>query len=49
MIKINNLESHLYEYQKDTKQRTTESYILHFAGDLAVAMWRYKNIGTIYA
>ena len=49
IVKINNVESRLYEYQKDKKQQTPQSYILHFAEDLAVAMWRYKNIGTIYA
>lgn len=49
IIKINSIESRLYEYQKDKKQQAPQSYILHFAGDLAVAMWRYKNIGTIYA
>lgn len=49
IIKINNVESRLYEYQKDKKHQAPESYILHFAGDLAVAMWRFKNIGTIYA
>lgn len=49
IVKINSIESRLYEYQKGKKQQTPESYILHFAGDLAVAMWRYKSIGTIYA
>ncbi len=49
IIKINPVESHLYEYQKGKKHHAPQSYILHFAGDLAVAMWRYKNIGTIYA
>lgn len=49
IVKINSIESRLYEYQKDKKQQAPKSYILHFAGDLAVAMWRYKNIGTIYA
>ena len=49
IIKISSVESRLYECQRDKKHQTPESYILHFAGDLAVAMWRYKNIGTIYA
>ncbi len=49
IVKINSVESRLYEYQKGKQHQMPQSYILHFAGDLAVAMWRYKNIGTIYA
>lgn len=49
IVKINSVESRLYEYQKGEKRQALQSYTLHFAGDLAVAMWRYKNIGTIYA
>lgn len=50
IIKISQVESRLYEYTKsEERQFPADSYIIHFAADLAVAMWRFKNIGTIYA
>lgn len=50
IIKINAVESRLYEYTKsEERQFPADSYIIHIAEDLAVAMWRFKNIGTIYA
>lgn len=49
IIRINGVESRLIEYKKSEKQQESNSYIIHFAGDLAVAMWRFKHLGTIYA
>lgn len=49
LVKINSTESRLYEYQKSEERQFPDSYIIHFAEDLAIAMWRFKNIGTIYA
>lgn len=50
MIKMNDCESRLYEFDKKEKQyNAINGYIVKSANSLAVAMWRYKNIGTIYA
>lgn len=48
-IRINSVESRLYEYKKGIEIQSPESYIIHFANDLAVAIWRFQNVGTIYA
>ena len=50
MIKMNDCESRLYEFDKKEKQHNAiNGYVVKSANSLAVAMWRYKNIGTIYA
>ena len=50
MIKMNDCESRLYEFNKEEKQHSAiNGYVIRSANGLAVAMWRYKNIGTIYA
>lgn len=50
IIKINSVESRLYEFKKAEKQQNfIGGYIVKCAESLAVAMWRYKNVGTIYA
>lgn len=50
MIKMNDCESRLYEFDKKEKQHNAiNGYIVKSANSLAIAMWRYKNIGTIYA
>ena len=50
MIKMNDCESRLYEFDKKEKQHNAiNGYVIKSANSLAVAMWRYKNIGTIYA
>ena len=50
MIKMNDCESRLYEFGKKEKQHNAiNGYVVKSANSLAVAMWRYKNIGTIYA
>lgn len=50
LIKINNVESRLYEFERISDKRiSTDGYIVRSPYDLAIAMWRFKNIGTIYA
>lgn len=50
IIKINDCESRLYEFDKNIRQRNSvDNYIVRCAEGLAEAMWRFKNIGTIYA
>lgn len=50
IIKINNCESRLYEFDKKEEHRNfIGGYIVRCAEGLAVAMWRFKNLGTIYA
>jgi len=48
LIKINDVEKRLAVFGKGEKV-SGDSYILHYAEDLAVAMWRFKNLGTIYS
>lgn len=50
IVKMNECESRLYEFDKNSGQQNyTGGYIVRCAEGLAVAMWRFKNIGTIYA
>ncbi len=50
IVKINECESRLYEFDKEEQIKGyVKGYIIRSAKDLAVAMWRFKNIGTIYA
>lgn len=50
LIKINEVESRLYEFEKAKKQQTAiNGYIVRSAKGLAIAMWRFKNLHTIYA
>lgn len=50
IIKINSVESRLYEIEKAKEHwNFTDYYIIHNAENLAVAIWRFKNLGTIYA
>ena len=46
MTKINSVEKVLYMYNKKENQREGRCR-LRSAEDLALAMWRYKNLGTI--
>lgn len=50
IIKMNDCESRLYEFDKKEEcQNFVDGYIVRCAEGLAVAMWRFKNLGTIYA
>ena len=50
MIKFSNVESRLYEFDKSKRQQSTiGGYIVRSPKSLAVAMWRFKNLNTIYA
>lgn len=50
IIKMDDYESRLYEFSKIEKQHNAiGGYIVRSAKGLAVAMWRFKNLGTIYA
>lgn len=50
IIKMNDTESRLYEFDRSEKQHSYLSgYIVKSVEGLAVAMWRFKNLGTIYA
>lgn len=50
IIKVDECESRLYEFDKNSRQKNyIDGYIVRCAEGLAVAMWRFKNIGTIYA
>ena len=50
MIKINEAESRLYEFKKSDKHHSAiNGYIIRSPKSLAIAMWRFKNLHTIYA
>lgn len=50
MIKINEVESRLYEFKKSDKYHSAiNGYIIRSPKSLAIAMWRFKNLHTIYA
>lgn len=50
IIKMNDCESRLYEFdKKEEYQNFIDGYVVRCAEGLAVAMWRFKNFGTIYA
>lgn len=50
MIKFSNVESRLYEFDKSKRQQNTiGGYIVRSPKSLAIAMWRFKNLKTIYA
>ena len=49
MVKMNDCESRLYEFDKAEKYHSAiQGYPVRSAEGLAVAMWRYKNLGTIF-
>lgn len=50
IVKMNDCESRLYEFdKKEEHQNFIGGYVVRCAEGLAVAMWRFKNLGTIYA
>lgn len=49
IIKINDFESRLYEFIKGESMSAINGYVVRCAEGLAEAMWRFKNLGTIYA
>lgn len=49
MVKLNDCESRLYEFdKKENYYSAINGYLVRSAEGLAVAMWRYKNLGTIF-
>ena len=49
MVKLNDWESRLYEFdKKENYHSAINGYLVRSAEELAVAMWRYKNLGTIF-
>lgn len=48
-IKINSVEARLIEYDNEQNKQALNSYLIRCPEGLAVAMWRFKNLGTIYA
>lgn len=49
MVKLNDCESRLYEFdKKENYHSAINVYLVRSAEGLAVAMWRYKNLGTIF-
>ena len=50
MIKMNEAESRLSEFKKSDKHHSAiNGYIIRSPKSLAIAMWRFKNLHTIYA
>lgn len=50
IVKMNDCESRLYEFdKKEGHQNFVGGYVVRCAEGLAAAIWRFKNIGTIYA
>ena len=50
IVKMNDCESRLYEFDKNEgHQNFVGGYVVRCAEGLAAAIWRFKNIGTIYA
>lgn len=48
-VKVNSVEARLIEYNNEQNKQTPNSYLIRCPEGLAVAMWRFKNLGTIYA
>ena len=50
IIKSDNVTCFLYMTDKKTMQYDfPKRYIIHWWKDLAIALWRFQNLGTIYA
>lgn len=50
IVKMNDCESRLYEFDKNEGHYNfVGGYVVRCAEGLAAAIWRFKNIGTIYA
>ena len=49
LVYVNPGEKCLRMYDKEGNRSSVDSQWLHSARELARAMWRYKNIGTIFA